>query len=351
MTTIHRASPLLSAVLSDLKVRLPEDCEVPAEKLPERTVARVELEVARRLFGRKFPGWRELKAYLDKNRWDDPENRSMRLSEQTIALFGIGDDRFFLNEHFHRDTKLSDFSNLLEWDRFNHEVQEEYRVEEGHIAAARPYSGRLLWEWSRWIDPDGGLVYGNLSCARSDVVHQAGEHFDRICRERYPTEFVDGPENGKEVGGGFIKWDMVEMPRDAAALRWACSIIMTEFLNGDVDRKVAALLEESGVWLARTRTEEKGERNEALVFSGMDAMAAARFRTWRSDIAGLPEGGGRLARITAAAVSMVDEFAPAVFAAVESAASGWKGGDLPHSSVIAEKAALLMGQAAAELDS
>ena len=332
-------------MIGDLRVDVPAGADVASEALSQRAVSRIELEVARRLFGRRFPGWRELDAYVKKNQWDDPENRAMRLSEQTLPLFGIGEDCFFLNEGFPDGVTLSDFTNLLEWDRSNHDVQEKYRVEEGHIPEPRPYKGRLMWEWARWLDRDGGMVYGNLSCAKSDVVHAAGEHFETACKDRYRTEFVDGPENGKKVGN-LVKWDMLELPKDAATLRWACTRVATRYVYGVVEAKVEGLLEAGGDWLARTRREDDGERNEILVFSGPASMKAARFRSWLSDLAAMPDGSEELAAVTATAVSMMDEFAPVVFAAVEAAAAEWAGSELPHSSTIADRAVTLMGVAA-----
>lgn len=313
------ATPLLREAIAKVLPSVPE-AECLAEAVSPRQAERIRLHVARKLFDRPFRGARELRAFLDRGEYAEGAAKKCRLSEAMIPLDGIGADSFFLNEFFTEGSRLSDFSTLLEWDVREHETQEGFRVEAGDRPdGPKPYEGRLLWAWSRWLD-GGRMVYGNLSAALPYLETELIEHADDLARKRFPTKYEKGPEHGKK-SGELRRWDMVETPRDMGAMRSAASTIAHGLIGNWARDRLKGRIEASGVWIARTREEDDAEVNERVVFSGPEAMGRARFRTWLADLSAMPDGTAGFEAIMAAAKDGIGEAMQPVFEAV---AVAWK---------------------------
>ncbi len=299
--------------------------ECPVEALTERQYARIRLHVARRLFGKWFPGSLELAAYLKKGDYPESSAKMARLTRETLPLDGIGEDSFYLNEYYGDGPSLSSFVTLRDWDRHTHDTQESYQVEDGNRPdGPRPYEGRLLWDWSRWLD-EGRLVYGNLSVAASHLARTLDDYAGDLARERYNTNYVEGPEHGARTERGTYRWDMVETPRDKAALRFATDHVGGELVNGWMEAGLRSEIERSGVWVARRRRDVEGEINEDLVFSGPEAMAAMRFRHWKTDLAAIADGTAIYGEIESKAKNELRGVMKLVFAAAEVAAESLEG--------------------------
>ncbi len=297
------------------------ETECPCEGITERQEARIRLHVARRLFGMPFRGSRELEEYLDKGDYAERSAKKARLSQEVLPIDGIGDDSFFLNEYFGDGFPLSSFVTLRDWDKYSHDTQEEYHVEEGNRPdGPRPYEGRLLWDWSRWLD-GGRLVYGNLSVASSHLGAALDEYADDLARERYKTEFVEGPEHGKRTDTGGYRWDMAEMPKETAARRFAAHHVAGVIVKWWMEAGLRDEAARSGVWVSRIRREENGEINEDLVFSSPEAMERVRFRHWKADLAALDDGTAIYAGIEKKAKAALRDIMERLFDAFEDLAS------------------------------
>src|SRR5690606_7336434 len=145
----HNAGPLLKEAIGAVLSSVP-DGECLADGISERQAARIELHVARKLFGRPFRGSRELEAFLDGGDHSERSRSRCVLSEATLPLYGIGEDSFFLNEHLAEGVTLPHFTTIREWDEADHLAQEAAWEEEGDRPDGRkPYEGRLLWSWGR----------------------------------------------------------------------------------------------------------------------------------------------------------------------------------------------------------
>lgn len=293
------------------------ETECPCEGITERQEARIRLHVARRLFGMPFRGSRELEAFLDKGDYAERSAKKARLSQEVLPIDGIGDDSFFLNEYFGDGFRLSSFATLRDWDKYSHDTQEEYHVEEGNRPdGPRPYEGRLLWDWSRWLD-GGRLVYGNLSVASSSIAAALDDYAGDLCAEHYKTEFVEGPEHGKKTECGNYRWDMIETPKEKAAIRFAIEHVARVLVKGWMEATLKDEVAASGVWVSRVRREEDSEINESLVFSGPEAMDRARFRHWKADLAAIDDGTAIYAEIERKAKDNLREIVVRLFDVAE----------------------------------
>jgi hypothetical protein len=320
------ASALLREAVAGIAPKAFES-ECPVEALTERQDARIRLIVARKLFGKAFPGNRELDRFLDKGDYAESSAKKYRLSQEMLPLDGIGEDSFFLNEYYGDGTRLSSFATLLDWDKYSHERQEGYHVEEGNRPdGPRPYDSRLLWDWSRWLD-DGHLVYGNLSVASSSLEAALDEYADDLCRERYKTQYVEGPEHGKRTEGGGYRWDMVETPKERAAIRFASDHVARVIVKGWMEVGLRDEAAKSGVWVSRIRRETDGELNEDLIFSGPEAMDRVRFRHWKADLSALDDGTAIYAEIARKAKDDLRKVMEGVFDAAELVAASLEGED------------------------
>jgi hypothetical protein len=318
MSFEKNATPLLKEAVASIAPKLASE-ECPVEVASDRQKGRIKLYVARRLFGVEFRGDRELDKFLGKNFDPEADARKCRLSQETLPFYGIGADSFFLNEYFPDEgPRLSGYVTLRDWDEHTHSIQERYAADEGHRAdGVKPYEGRLLWDWGRWLD-NGRLVYGNLSVASSHMAAYVADYADDLASERYKTTFVEGPENGKRVRGG-IRWDMIETPVANGAKRFASSHIARTAIRF-WDARYKKILSESGVWVSVTRTEEDGEINDEVVFSGVEAMSRTRFRHWLEDIAALEDGKAVYEGVLTKEKALINNMMEIVFDEMDAAA-------------------------------
>lgn len=319
------ASPILAEVVSALA---PESigAPCPCEVVPEKTQDLIRLTVARRLFGKNFRFPSDLDRFLSVKTRLLSDGRKLLLAQELLPFDGIGDDSFFLNEWFADDgPKLSGFDTLLAWDEYTHRVQEGYWDEQGERSdGMRPYVGRLLWDWSRWLE-DGRMVYGNLSVAHCYLRAQLDELAGELATARYPTRWYEGPEHGK-TDGLCTQWDMREDPAINGELRSAAEylahLVMVHLCDG---QSMRSRIGQSGPWVMRIRTEEDGEISEDLVFSCPEAMGKARFAHWVSDLKALPDGAGAYREIEAELKVGLTDLMNDVFLVLEEAVSGVSG--------------------------
>lgn len=127
-----------------------------------------------------------------------------RINEWLQPLKGIGEDCFSLSECFPEASSLLDFATLREYDEHEHRFQEDTRVRDfpGHVAA--PYTGALYGTWARLLDGEGRLVYVTLTMLAGQLRDTMDEAAHEELDNRVPHRWVEGPEHGQRVKGGYL---------------------------------------------------------------------------------------------------------------------------------------------------
>lgn len=340
MSFVGNATPLLMEIVKGVApAAIAAEC--PCEVISERKAATIRLRVARSVFGREFRDNRALDAFIDAGDHAETSLKRCRLSQELLPLDGIGRDSFFLNEYYSDEgPKLSGFATLRAWDEYTHDTQEAFALDEGRReGGTKPYVGRLLWDWARWLE-GGRLVYGNLSVATSYLGASLADHAADLARSRYETEWVNGPEHGSRTESGHYRWNMIEQPASLGTLRFAVEHLACRVVNAWEEGPLAEQIAASGVWVVRKRREEDGEINEDIVFSGIEAMDRARFRNWLGDLSALPDGAALYGDIEARAKAKIGDFMNAAFSAIERAAEDFPDLSMDHWREISRRAAL-----------
>lgn len=139
--------------------------------------------------------WREIS--LDK---------LLPLNWALLLTTGIGDDYIYLNEIMADDTSLLDYETLYEYDYAQYLFQEEAKHRD-----FPDYKGsrHLSWSYSSWIRLliNDQFHYGTLISLADFVIYEVESAGDDYISELIPHDYVEGPNNDKEVEGGFV-WDM-----------------------------------------------------------------------------------------------------------------------------------------------
>ncbi|NTF16960.1 hypothetical protein G6L37_00775 [Agrobacterium rubi] len=319
MSFEKNATPILRKIVGEVAADSIQ-AECPCEVVTPRKDATIRLRVARQVFGKDFRDNRAVDKFVDAGDYAATSAKRCLLSQEMLPFDGIGEDSFYLNEYYSDEgPTLSGFATLRSWDEYTHNTQEAYAVEDGRRPdGIEPYEGRLLWDWSRWLE-DGRLVYGNLSVALAYIGAQLDEHGEDLARARYETDWIKGPEHGKKTECGNYTYDMIEIPPANGVLRFAAAHIARVAVAVWSEGCLRDLVQSSGTWVARMRREENGEINEDVVFSGVEAMDRARFRHWLADLSALPDGSATYREIETVYKEKVAGFMEAVFVALETA--------------------------------
>lgn len=203
------------------------------------------------------------------------------LNAAVLPLFGIGEDGFYLNEHFGEGDSLLNYETVADWDRADFEFQERARKEEDPAYAGRPYLGYLYCGWAR-LFVDDRFTYGILSMAAAHVHAKIESFAEDVIGTLIPHRYVPGKEHGKQVAGGY-RWDM----RPDAEGR--------EAALDELRRRSYVYLGERHDVLARSWDEqalgavylidrsEDGERTLDVVLTDRTALQAVRFRSFLDD--------------------------------------------------------------------
>jgi hypothetical protein len=293
MDSFPNATPTLLSALDAAcpkwRAMSPEAFDAFRRSLPDRISASIRLAVAREVLGIPFKSNRQLKAHSDRQpRGDD--SVSNLLNEVLTPLWGEGPDSFFLNENFAENEGTWSFPTLRAYDEADHWFQERHRVDrEGGTPPARPYSGRMLWDWARWIE-GGRLVYGTLSVAASRL----SAELDDVMGDAVDAAFPHTLRFERTGGGkGFVTTKTVTEPRDVAERAMATRAVGWERLNMLADARWKPHFLAEDAWVIAVRNDVPGERNLEVTFSGPSALDRVRPTAWVADLAALPDGTER----------------------------------------------------------
>tara|TARA_R110001599_G_scaffold236768_1_gene436116 strand:+ start:554 stop:1612 length:1059 start_codon:yes stop_codon:yes gene_type:complete len=138
-----------------------------------------------------------------------------KLSKEQLDLFnayltvltGFGENSFVYNEYQPKDFDLSLYASLYDYDfeEFNFQQNACNEHSDGEIIE-RPYRLYLNSNWSRLLDQQGCFYYSTQSSLSHYLIHKLYEHAAERMDQLIPHDFVEGPNNDKEIKGGII-WD------------------------------------------------------------------------------------------------------------------------------------------------
>tara|TARA_R110002072_G_scaffold303007_1_gene491265 strand:- start:512 stop:1567 length:1056 start_codon:yes stop_codon:yes gene_type:complete len=123
------------------------------------------------------------------------------------SLIGIGENSFIYNEYQSEDSDLSTYPSLYDYDFEEFHFQQNARKE--HFESnfiEMPYRLYLNSNWSRLLDQQGCFYYSTQSSLSHYLIHKLYEHAAERMDQLIPHNFVEGPNNDKEIKGGII-WD------------------------------------------------------------------------------------------------------------------------------------------------
>ncbi|EKD82383.1 MAG: hypothetical protein ACD_39C01331G0005, partial [uncultured bacterium] len=125
------------------------------------------------------------------NAWSDMSAQdATKFNAILLPLQGIGEDHFFLNEHFDVEESILDFETLYQYDLDDFEFQEaDRRTREDYCT--RIYRGSLHASWARLM-VDGEFYYASLSMVSRYLLMELGDFGDDYIQELIPYNFYPG---------------------------------------------------------------------------------------------------------------------------------------------------------------
>lgn len=202
-------------------------------------------------------------------------------NETVLPLTGIGEDHFFLNEHFREGDSILNYQTLREYDESEYRWQVEYRQRESADYTAKPYLGCLYLGWAR-LFVDGKFTYATLSMAAGYLYSLIDEYGEDMLEQRIPHQYVPGLHHGERVGDN-TRWDMrvsaggrEEVLQELRERLWSYARARHEALSESWDA-----LGLNGVYILDESCD--GERNLHLVFTDKQALSRLRFCSFMLD--------------------------------------------------------------------
>ncbi len=220
---------------------------------------------------------------------EQTEKRADRLSsdelnlwnETVLPLTGIGEDHFFLNEHFCEGDSILHYQTLREYDESDYRWQEEQRQKECAHYITKPYRGYLYLGWAR-LFVDGKFTYATLSMAAGYLNSLIDEYGGDLLEQRIPHRYVPGPHHGERVGDN-TRWDMrisaggqEDLLEELRERLWGYARACHEALGESWDARGL-----SGVYILDESCDR--ERNLHLIFTDKQALSRVRFRSFMRD--------------------------------------------------------------------
>lgn len=138
--------------------------------------------------------------------YDMSDHETTKFNAIILPLYGVGEDLFFLNDHFADKDSILDFETLYQYDFADFQFQEaDRKTREGYCA--RAYRGSLNAAWARLL-VDGNFYYASLSMV-SRYFWMELDNFAYDCiQELIPYDFYPGEDHGKPSQHGCSVYDM-----------------------------------------------------------------------------------------------------------------------------------------------
>lgn len=238
---------------------------------------RLERALLDELFGREVRSFKAASRAADRLSLDEQN----RWNETILPLTGIGDDCFYLHEHFGDDKTILDCDTLLAYDEDDYHFQEDVRQKEESTYPGKPYRGSLYLTWAR-LFVDKQFTYATLSMAAGYIFAKMDEAAFDLINARIPHRHVPGQNHGK-TKGDFRQWDLRTHANGQEALLEELQRRVFDYTGERYDSLLTAWDNSGGRGVYLVDTSEPPETNIHVVFTDKQALAAVRFRSFLRD--------------------------------------------------------------------
>lgn len=211
-----------------------------------------------------------------------PPDKLYQMNWASLLAHGIGEDYIYLNEPMAKDFSLLDFETLYEYDYKNHLYQEEVKSKDFPEYEGAAYHG---WSYPTWIRllMDDQFHYGTLISLAQYVMYEIESAGNDHISALIPHDYVEGPDNDKEVDGGFL-WDIqidaggLEGQLDELKSRWwAYQRTRSAELGEIFNHYPAAVYIQDNDW--------DKDPQKHFIFSNVEVLKSIRWRHFLSDCA------------------------------------------------------------------
>jgi hypothetical protein len=269
---------------------------------------KVKRAVAGQVFGRPFRGDEALDEFLEDQEHFDKSNQ---INRYLVEATGIGPTLFTVTSLSYPELELGLETTMLDFDKAHYWETEEWIAKEGE-QEPRPYRESLYKLWTRSLI-DGELVYGFVSAAGPylwDVLEDA--LFDWVDANLEPYRKSGDTQEALVAD---IRRQM-EAPEPHEKIRNDTYAAGSRLINTMLtDEGFDRIFGKDDPWVSRKVECDGNETREEIVFSNARAMEVARFGSFHSDVAALPDGSASFeARISSVREEFVNRLKELAFA-------------------------------------
>jgi hypothetical protein len=210
-----------------------------------------------------------------------PMDEQNRLNEIILPLTGIGEDSFYLSEWFEEGKTIRSFSTLNDYDKYDHDYQEEARKREDATYVKRPYRGALYLSWAR-LFIDNTFTYATLSMTAGYLYSSLQEASDEYVNDCIPHQYVPGKNHGKKEGDCW-QWDFRVEAGGQEGLLEELQLQSLRYTNSRYDELLNHWNSDHPTGVYMIDVSVPSESNIHFVFTNKEALAEVRFRTYLRD--------------------------------------------------------------------
>ncbi len=199
-----------------------------------------------------------------------------------LPLDGIGDDYFYLNEHFAEGKSILSFPTLYDFDFADFQFQEECRLRDNENYQIGPYYGSLYLSWAR-LFVDGQFSYATLSMMAGFIYSELDEFGNDYLNELIPYVFKPGKNHGKQEKEGFFRHDM---KKDAGGLEGQLEELTRRFWDyhrSTYDRLNEECAKEDRQEVFIIDTSHEDDPSHHFVFTDKEVLAKIHLKTFLAD--------------------------------------------------------------------
>lgn len=127
------------------------------------------------------------------------------LNAYMTALTGIGKNSFVYNEYQSEDFDLTRYPTLYDYDLQEFLYQQDaFKEHSDGNFIEKPYRLHLNHNWVRMFDLEDYFRYSTQSSLSHYLIDKLAEHASAKVDQLVPHDFIEGPDNEKKVGGGYL---------------------------------------------------------------------------------------------------------------------------------------------------
>lgn len=142
---------------------------------------------------------------MDEAKGDLTDAQSTKFNAALLPLQGIGENLFWLNEHFADQKTILSFETLYDYDFDDHQFQQEIKERDINGYQRKSYKGSFYLTWARLMIKER-FHYATLTMASGYVYCELDEYGQDYIKELIPYEYVEGNNHGAPKKNGYL-WD------------------------------------------------------------------------------------------------------------------------------------------------